>query len=130
MQVLGRTEFKLLLKWRLQLRNALKSLIATTRAPGTDNESEGEDGTKAGVAAAGAGAGAADGEAGADADDPEAALMSEMASVKASMEKRCVRGGYEDSRACKQQTARQHVDDMGLADHASRQGQHVYSAAY
>lgn len=69
LQVLGRTEFKQLLKWRMVVRKSLKKELGGAEAQQQQQEEEGE--------------------AGAEEDqDPEEKLMKEMGDIKQSMEKR------------------------------------------
>jgi hypothetical protein len=74
-QVLGRSEFKQLLKWRLTVRKALKEVLG-------GEEGKGADKGKA------KGKGKAEGEGEEEAADPEEKLLQEMAAVKEGMEKR------------------------------------------
>ncbi|PNW75509.1 hypothetical protein CHLRE_12g529500v5 [Chlamydomonas reinhardtii] len=78
LQVLGRSEFKQLLRWRLALRKDLKADLATEEeaAKGGHKKAKGAD-AKAGK----------DGEAGKEGEavDPEEALMADMAALKDKM---------------------------------------------
>ncbi|MEW5311502.1 MAG: hypothetical protein WDW38_003212 [Sanguina aurantia] len=73
LQVLGRSEFKLLLKWRLQLKKELKSELE-----GGEREDGKDKGAKAAAAAAAALA----------AMDPEEALLAEMAGIQEGIQAR------------------------------------------
>ncbi|KAI8471074.1 MAG: adoMet-dependent rRNA methyltransferase spb1 [Monoraphidium minutum] len=85
LQVLGRSEFKHLLRWRLTLRKDLKPLIE-----GADADA-GAAGGAVGAAGAAAGEGG-EGSGGEEGEkDPEAALLAEMSAVKESMDARLKR---------------------------------------
>lgn len=74
-QVLGRSEFKQLLKWRLTVRKALKEVLGGEEGKGADKGKAKDKGK-------------AEGEGEEEAADPEEKLLQEMAAVKEGMEKR------------------------------------------
>ncbi len=75
--MLGRSEFKQLLKWRLAVRKALKGVLGGEEAKGADKgKAKGKE-EQAGKE-----------QAGEEATEPEDQLLQEMASVKEGMEKR------------------------------------------
>jgi AdoMet-dependent rRNA methyltransferase SPB1 len=86
-QVLGRSEFKHLLRWRLTLRKDLKPLIEAVEGPGAAGADGGDKAAKGGKGGKGD-----DDDDGSDEEerDPEAKLMEEMAAVKETMEQRWV----------------------------------------
>lgn len=91
LQVLGRSEFKQLLRWRLVLRKALAPLLGVAAA----GEGAGGGGSaKRGGRGSGTDGGVKDGgnddASGSDgeASDPEQRLLTEMASIQERMEQR------------------------------------------
>lgn len=88
LQVLGRSEFKQLLRWRLTLRKALSSLIGG--AEKSDSPQKGQHKKSEREAAAGAekSEGAGDESDSESEKDPEQLLLNEMSAIKEHAEKR------------------------------------------
>lgn len=82
LQVLGRSEFKQLLRWRLGLRRELKAQLglSSDEAKAGGHKKRAKEGEGA--------AAAADGEAEGEGADPEAKLLGEMAAIREAAEQR------------------------------------------
>ncbi|KAJ9518925.1 hypothetical protein QJQ45_026217 [Haematococcus lacustris] len=113
LQVLGRTEFKSLLRWRLAVRKELKSSFGLS---GGKDALLGKAGKNVKAVKATAGQKDEDTEAGAEEADPEAALLAEMAAVRDAMEAR-QRREKKKSREAKRK-ARVRAAQLGLGQGA------------
>ncbi|KAG2498835.1 hypothetical protein HYH03_003028 [Edaphochlamys debaryana] len=85
LQVLGRSEFKQLLRWRLALRRSLKADLAAEEEAEKAAHRKAKKAAADAATAGGAKAGAEAGEEGGEGKDPEEALMEDMKALKDKM---------------------------------------------
>ncbi|PNH12762.1 AdoMet-dependent rRNA methyltransferase spb1 [Tetrabaena socialis] len=112
LQVLGRSEFKLLLRWRLALRKSLKADLAAA-----DEDGSAKPGHKKAKGAAGEGAA----KAGAEADpaaDPEELLLADMKALKDKLAREAKRDKKKrrDMKVKSKLRAAQVAQSEGIAD--------------